>query len=117
MFLNEWVFRQNLKNFKWSQQEDELLKQIMDDFKYFFIRNMFLRCLLRKMPGLEKIKWIEVSKKFNKSAKIISQKRSSHQCKERWENTLKKKFKKLILLFIIKKKYCLIEETGKLRRI
>ena len=36
MFLHEWIFRQNMKNFKWTPQEDGLLKQIIDDFKYFF---------------------------------------------------------------------------------
>lgn len=41
MFLNEWVFRQNLKNFTWTSQEDELLREIIEDFKYFFKKSTF----------------------------------------------------------------------------
>lgn len=98
--ISECLFQNNFKNYKWSAEEDLLLKNTILYFDLTILKyiskifQIFFRELNPKQ--YQKNEWKTISNLFNSRSNGI-QARKPAQCKERWENMLKKNYKKLKL--------------------
>lgn len=92
--LRQEIFRNNAVNYRWTNDEDRLLTQLILYSRFpslFIVRSEHQKAYGEKAT----IPWLELAKKFNASPGRTQTRRPAH-LQERWRNTLKLSFKRYL---------------------